>query len=241
MAEDRRSRDDAVRDLQDALGWSFRRSELLEQALRHSSAAYEGGTASNERLEFLGDAALSHAVALLLYTRWPDAREGELTRGRAFLVRERTLVELGTRLGVPEVLELGGGLRPGQAGAAVLADATEAILGAVLLDGGWKVFRPMVTRLFAPFLAELSPEQLPLEEPKSTLQEMAQRDGLALPVYREVAVHGPAHERRYVYEVEFDGRVLARGEGSSKRAAQQEAARAALEAMGVGSSSRPSG
>jgi ribonuclease-3 len=114
-------------------------------------------------------------------------------------------------------------------GPVVLADALEAVLGALLLDGGWRSFRAAVNRLFSPLLAALDPAQLPLEEPKSTLQELAQKQGLPLPVYREVEIRGPAHRRVYVYEVEFGGQVLAGGEGPSKKAAQQEAARRALE------------
>jgi ribonuclease-3 len=105
------------------------------------------------------------------------------------------------------------------------------VLGALLLDGGWRSFRAAVRRLFTPLAGALDPAQLALEEPKSTLQELAQKRGLALPVYREVETCGPAHRRLYVYEVEFGGRVLARGEGPSKKAAQQEAARHALERL----------
>lgn len=221
----------ALAALEHALGYHFTRHELLAEALRHRSAAYEQGVASSERLEFLGDAALSHAVAALLFERWPRASEGELTRARAALVRERTLARLADQLGIPDALDLSGGLERRHPGAALLADALEAVLGALLLDGGWRAFRAAARRLFLPMLEELEPEALPLEEPKSTLQEMAQRQGLPLPAYREAEVLGPAHSRIFVFEVEFAGRVVGRGEGSSKRAAQQAAARAALKAI----------
>jgi ribonuclease-3 len=224
-------RHDALERLEAALGHRFARPELLAQALRHRSAAHEQGVPSFERLEFLGDAALSHAVAALLFKRWPDASEGELTRARAALVREASLAWLAGRLELPAVVQFGSGLTEGSVGPAVLADALEAVLGALLLDGGWRSFRAAVNRLFSPVLAALDPAQLPLEEPKSTLQELAQKQGLPLPVYREVQTRGPAHRRVYVYEVEFGGRVLARGEGPSKKAAQQEAARRALESL----------
>jgi ribonuclease-3 len=222
-------RDDALERLEAALSHRFARPELLAQALRHRSAAREQGVPSFERLEFLGDAALSHAVAALLFKRWPGASEGELTRARAALVREASLAWLAGRLELPTVVQFGSGLTGGSAGPAVLADALEAVLGALLLDGGWRSFRAAVKRLFSPLLAALDPAQLPLEEPKSTLQELAQKQGLPLPIYREVETRGPAHRRVYVYEVEFGGRILARGEGPSKKAAQQEAARVALE------------
>jgi ribonuclease-3 len=217
--------------LAEGLGHRFARADLLEQALRHRSAAHEEGVPSFERLEFLGDAALSHAVAALLFARWPEASEGELTRARAALVREESLARLGERLGLPEAINLGSGLAESSASAAMLADAFEATLGALLLDGGWRTFCAAVRRLFLPLLATLDPAQLALEEPKTTLQEMAQKQGLALPVYREVETRGPEHRRVYVFEVEFGGRVLARGEGPSKKAAQQRAARRALAAL----------
>jgi ribonuclease III len=221
-------RQGALDRVEAGLGHRFAQPELLGQALRHRSAAHEQRVPSFERLEFLGDAALSHAVAALLFARWPGASEGELTRARAALVREASLAGLAERLGLHAALELGSGLREGSAGPALLADALEAVLGALLLDGGWRSFRAAVNRLVSPLLATLDPAQLALEEPKSTLQELAQKQGLPLPVYREVETRGPAHRRVYVYEVEFGGRVLARGEGPSKKAAQQEAARRAL-------------
>ena len=231
----------AVAALESALGHHFAAPELLAEALRHRSAAYEHGKASSERLEFLGDAALSHAVAALLFERWPGASEGELTRARAALVRERTLARLADEVGIPDALNLSGGLERRHPGSSLLADALEAVLGAVLLDAGWRTFRTVVRRLLVPLLDELEPAALPLEEPKSTLQEMAQRRGLPLPVYREVDLRGPAHARIYVIEVEFDGRTAGRGEGSSKRAAQQDAARDALRNLAAGDEDGGSG
>lgn len=230
----------ALLRLQRALGYRFTHTDLLEQALRHRSAAHEQGAPSFERLEFLGDAALSHAVAALLFARWADATEGQLTRARAALVREGSLALLGERLGLPAALELGSGLDIEHPGPAVLADALEAVLGALLLDGGWRAFRAAIGRLFAPLLASLDPSQLPLEEPKSTLQEVAQRHGNPLPVYRQVEIRGPAHRQVFVFEVELDGRVVGWGEGSSKKAAQQDAARDALETLGVPKASETS-
>lgn len=227
-------RDAVLAALEAALGHAFERRELLAEALRHRSAAHEQGEASFERLEFLGDAALSHAVAALLFERWPQASEGELTRARAALVRERSLALLADRLGIQDALDLSGGLERRHPGSSLLADALEAVLGALLLDGGWRAFRATVRRHFTPLLDELEPGQLPLEEPKSTLQEMAQRQGLDLPVYRQVETRGPAHALVYVFEVEFAGRVVGRGEGSSKRAAQHDAAKDALRQLAAG-------
>ncbi len=223
----------AAGPLETALGYRFRDPSLLAQALRHTSAAHEQGAPSFERLEFLGDAALSHAVAAMLFTHWPAASEGQLTRARAILVREQTLAEVAERVGLAAHLEVGGGLAGTPVSRAVLADALEAVLGAVLVDGGWQAFSALVFRLLGGYLDALEPEHLALEEPKSTLQELAQRHGLPLPVYRLVAVEGPAHRQTYTVEVEFAGRVLGTGTGSSKRAAQQAAARHALCALGA--------
>ncbi|HUK11902.1 MAG TPA: ribonuclease III [Thermoanaerobaculaceae bacterium] len=223
-----------LRRLETALGHRFKRRALLEQALRHRSALQSSAASAFERLEFLGDAALSHAVAALLFARWPEADEGTLTRARAALVRESSLAALAERLGLAAVLELGSGLRTAQAGPALLADAVEALLGALLLDGGWRALRAAVRRHFQPLAEALDPSLLSREEPKSTLQELAQSRGLPLPLYRQVEVRGPAHLQTFVFEVEFGGEVLARGEGSSKKAAQQDAARLALEALDSG-------
>jgi ribonuclease-3 len=222
------SREAALAALEGALGHRFRSRALLEEALRHASAAHEQGTPSYERLEFLGDAALSHVIAALLFERWPAGGEGQLTRGRAALVREASLDELARALGIPAALELGGRVSPSPA---VNADALEAVLGALLIDAGWRRFRAAVRRLFRTAFAKLDPVRLGLEEPKSTLQELAQSRGLPLPVYHQVEVRGPEHGRVYVFEVEFDGRPLARGEGRTKRAAQQNAARVALDVL----------
>jgi ribonuclease-3 len=141
-------------------------------------------------------------------------------------------------MGLPATLEASPGVPRGPG---LAADGLEAVLGAVLLDGGWRRFRATVRRLLGPVLEGLDPTTLPLEEPKSTLQELAQRRGLPLPVYRQLASSGPEHQRVFHFEVEMDGRVLARAVGSSKRAAQQAAARAALEALAEGSGGQEEG
>lgn len=217
--------------LEAALGYRFRDPDLLAQALRHASATHERGGPSFERLEFLGDAALSHAIAELLFHRFHEASEGQLTRARAVLVRGQTLAERAGELGLGARLEVGSGMSAAVVSRSVLADALEAVLGAVLLDGGWQSFQAVVAHLFGPLLEALRLEELEQEEPKSALQELAQRQGLPLPLYRQVGVEGPAHRQTYIFEVEFAGRVLATGRGSSKRIAQQAAAREALRVL----------
>jgi ribonuclease-3 len=227
------TREEMLTRVMTALGHRFADPDLLRQALRHRSAAHEQKEPSSERLEFLGDAALSHAVAMVLFAAWPSASEGELTRGRAALVRERTLAVLAVELDIPAALEISGGLQDDAPSPSLLADAFEAVLGALLLDGGWSTFLAVTERLFAPRAAQLDRERLAAEEPKTALQELAQLQGLPLPVYRELGEQGPAHRRRFVFEVEFGGHTVGRGEGSSKKAAQQAAAARALEALTV--------
>ncbi len=222
------NREQRLASVEERLGYRFRRPELLAEALRHRSVAVPKGLASNERLEFLGDAALSHAVAELLFTAWPRAREGELTRARAALVKGETLAALATELGLAEALEVAEGVEPGEA---LLADALEAVLGALVLEMGYRRFAVLVRRLLRPALAGLSRSELASLEPKSALQELCQRQGWELPLYREVEVRGPEHQRLYVYEVEVGGEVRGRGEGTSKKLAQRAAARVALQAL----------
>lgn len=229
------AREVILRRVEHVLGHRFKAPELLRQALRHPSAAHEQQLPSYERLEFLGDAALSHAVAELLYAHWPDAAEGELTRARAALVRESALVGVAEKLELAAAIELGSGLRSEEVGPGPLADVLEAVLGALLLDAGWRRFAVVVGRLVGPAVEALDRTALLLEEPKSMLQELAQKQGLPLPVYREVVVRGPEHGRVYVFEVALAGRLLGQGEGRSKRAAQQAAAREALRALGESS------
>lgn len=223
------SREEVLGRVEAKLGYRFRRPELLAEALRHRSVAVPKGLPSNERLEFLGDAALSHAVAELLFAAWPRAREGELTRARAALVKGETLAALALHVGLREALEVAEGVEPGEA---LLADALEAVLGALYLEVGHRRFVAFVRRLLGPALERLSRSELLSLEPKSALQELTQRRGWELPVYRQVEVRGPEHQRVYVFEVEVAGRVRGRGEGSSKKLAQREAARAALESLG---------
>lgn len=234
QADDKPSREERMKSVEDKLGYRFRRPELLAEALRHRSVAVPRGLASNERLEFLGDAALSHAVAELLFFAWPRAREGELTRARAALVKGETLAALATELGLADALEAADGVEPGEA---LLADAMEAVLGALVLEVGYRRFAALVRRLLSPALASLSRSELVSLEPKSALQELCQRKGWELPLYRQVEVRGPEHQRLYVYEVEVGGEVRGRGEGSSKKLAQREAARAALQTFAEENSS----
>jgi ribonuclease-3 len=226
---------DPLDDLEELLGHRFADRDLLRQAVRHSSAATATTAGSYQRLEFLGDAVLGHAMADLLYRRFPDRDQGELTKMRAHLAQSDSLAVKAAELGLDRFVELG----PSEEAArgwrrqALLEDVFEAILGALALDGGWGAALEFVSEQFGDDLDGLDERTLALANPKTTLQEAAQSRGLPLPVYREEAVVGPDHARQWTFTVLWDGQEIARGEGRSKREAQQRAARRALVRLGL--------
>lgn len=212
--------------LQERLGHRFARRELLALALTHRSY----GADHNERLEFLGDAVLNLAVSDLLFHHFDDSPEGELTRIRAHLVRQDMLHAVALSLGLPDVLRMsegeargGGAQRP-----SILADAVEALLGAVYLDAGYDAACALVRRLFEPLVSE-TVTQAWAKDPKTQLQEWLQARKQSVPEYRIEATRGRAHDQTFVVVcsiASFD--LQTRGEGRSRRAAEQEAARLAL-------------
>jgi ribonuclease-3 len=208
------------------LRYVFNDLSLLERALTHRSAS----KANNERLEYLGDSFLNFIVAKRLFDRRPDDTEGDLSRARAALVKEETLAAVGQRLGVDAQLTLGPGeLRSGGAQrAAILADAVEALLGAVLLDGGAAAAEAVIDLMFAVEFASL-PDAATLKDPKTRLQEWLQGRGLALPSYVVESVHGRDHEQTFIVACDVSEKnVHTTGQGQSRRRAEQEAARAML-------------
>jgi ribonuclease-3 len=219
-----------------ALGHQFANPDLLREALTHRSAVdrQRGRNLDlrhgNERLEFLGDRVLSLAVADLLIRSFPEESEGELARRHAALVRAETLAEvaraigLGARLTLAESEEATGGRQK----QAILADACEAVIGAIYRDGGLVVASRFVERHWA---ARIEHEAKPPRDPKTTLQEWAQGRGLPLPSYREVGREGPPHAPLFVMEVTVRGRAPARGSGRTKREAERAAATAMLDAL----------
>jgi ribonuclease-3 len=239
-------RDERVVQAMEALGIAFRRPDLLRQALTHLSYVYERSRSTqaaveeaNERLEFLGDAVLELLVSEFLYRRFPTASEGELTAFRAALVRTPTLARWARRFRLDEFLYLGRGEvpRPGRpVRERILAGAFEAVLGALYLDRGIRVVRRFLHRL----LLEEAEGLIAIgqnENYKGRLQELIQDRLRITPVYRTIAVTGPAHQRTFTAEVLIGERPYGVGHGPSKRAAEQEAARRALErlrAEGIG-------
>ncbi len=227
--------DDALEQLEEILGHRFVDRDVLRMALRHGSAASAQRRGSYQRLEFLGDAVISHAVARLLFEAFPEDDQGLLTRKRVHLVRSERLAERAALLGLDGWVEVGPSEEKshGRERTAMLEDLFEAVVGAIVLDGGWDVAYQFVGEQFAEDLGGLDERTLALADPKSSLQEAAQARGLPLPEYRKQAVTGPDHRRRWAYVVIFDGEEIARGEGVSKREAQQQAARRALVRLGL--------
>lgn len=212
-----------------AIGYRFRRPELLAQALTHRSAGVE----NNERLEFLGDSILNAVVSIALYHRFPALREGELSRLRASLVREASLHQIAQSLSLGEALRLGEGERRsgGHRRPSILADAFEALLAAVHLDGGLEVAAALIDRLYASRIDAINPEASH-KDAKTALQEWLQARQLPLPNYVTRSVQGAAHAQ--AFEVECHVASLSSGTigtGSSRRRAEQDAARLALERL----------
>ena len=217
------------------LGHDFARPELLAEALTHRSAldrqpdlkaAFPHG---NERLEFLGDRVLSLAMADLLTRRFPHEREGDLARRYSVLVQAATLAEIAEAIGLGAALNLGDserqkeGVRP-----TILADAMEAVLGALFLDAGFEVAATAIERLWG---ERLSAGQAAPRDAKTTLQEWAQARRLPLPAYREIGREGPPHEPVFVVDVSIKGHEPGRGRAGSKREAERLAAAALLERL----------
>jgi ribonuclease III len=221
--------DSRLEALQKRLGHRFNSPALLQRALTHRS----WGAEHNERLEFLGDAVLSLAVSELLYERFLGSDEGDLTRVRAHLVREDSLHRAALALGLPELIRLSEGEARGGGAqrASILADAVEALIGAVFQDGGYEQARGMVQNLFGDIIQATEVDSWS-KDAKTELQEWLQARRIAVPAYRITATHGQAHAQTFEVECAVAALALAeRGEGKSRRAAEQAAARRMLEAL----------
>jgi ribonuclease III len=221
--------DASLQALQQRLQHRFSDPRLLTRAVTHRSFSAE----HNERLEFLGDSVLGLAVSKLLYTRLQDLPEGDLSRVRASLVRQESLHQLAVGLGLPAVVRLGEGeaRSGGSKRPSILADVLEAVIGAVYLDGGFDLAEALVLRLFADL--DIRPEmQAAAKDPKTELQEWLQGKKMKLPIYRIAGTMGAAHKQTFDVECEIpELRLVERGIGGSRRAAEQAAAAAMLLAL----------
>jgi ribonuclease III len=224
--------DGARATLQGKLGVTFRDPSLFDVALTHRSFAYENDvTETNERLEVLGDAILNLCVTDLLYKRFPDLLEGDLAKLRASLVSEPALAAIAADLGLGDAVQLGRGelLSGGPRKPSIMADALEAVLGAIYVDGGIQTIRKVVRHLFGDLVEAAAGKEIP-KDSKTRLQELVTRRHGILPRYR-VTGFGPDHEKRFRAEVFVNERFEGRGEGRSKKEAEQAAAADALDRL----------
>ena len=227
---------DEFETLQEAAGYRFRDRGLLEHAMTHTSRANEdvsGGVVDNESLEFLGDAVLGFLIADLLFNQFPDFDEGDKSKVKAAIVSTAALARQAERLNLGDHLLLGRGEEKtgGRRKQALLADGYEALIAAIYLDGGIEHARAFVGREFAPLVAEARRLGVAGQDYKSALQEFVQSRTAALPEYRLVGTAGPDHRKRFQVEVVVGGERVAEASGTSKKEAEQEAARLALEQL----------
>ena len=222
-----------IKDLEAAIGYKFKDISLLQNALAHSSYANErwhNSLMSNERLEFLGDSILGMMVAEYLYRTFPDRPEGELTRMRADMVCEQTLAAVAGRIDLGRHLLLGNGEEQGggRTRNSILADAVESVIAASFLDGGMEAARQFIQKFI---LVEVPVKKLHNVDYKTGLQELVQQKKNQVLTYTRVGESGPDHDKRFDVEVKLNGKVVGLGSGSSKKRAEQDAARAAMELL----------
>lgn len=210
------------RHLQSQFGYTFKNSNLLEQALTHRSASKD----HYERLEFLGDSILGMVISTELYRKFPDADEGDLTRLRSQIVKGETLARLSKNMGIGEYIVFGPGeLKSGsRRRASILADILESIIGAIYIDAGIETVERIIKRIFAEPLAASHPDTIQ-KDPKTRLQEYLQSRGLRLPDYEVTEVSGPAHKQHFKVSCKVESmQIVEQGEGGSRRNAEQDAA-----------------
>ena len=222
-----------IKDLEKAIGYQFRNITLLQNALAHSSYANErwhDSLMSNERLEFLGDSILGMVVAEHLYRNFPDRPEGELTRMRADMVCEQSLADVANKLGLGAHLMLGHGEEAGggRTRPSILADAVESVIAAAFLDGGMDAAAGIIRRFI---LTNVPVTKLHNKDYKTALQELVQQKKNQILSYALVGESGPDHDKSFQVEVSLNGKVVGKGSGSSKKRAEQDAARCAIEAL----------
>lgn len=221
----------SVQQLEKAFAYSFADQSLAQLALTHSSA----GAASNERLEFLGDAILGFVIAAELYERYPDAPEGELSRMRASLVNQHSLATIATSVRLGELLILGPGelKSGGRTRASILSDAVEAVLGAIYLDAGLEAARQTILRIYGKLLHSTGQAERG-KDAKTRLQEFLQSKSLPLPVYEVLSIEGEDHQQTFAVACQIDLlKQATEGSGSNRKLAEQQAAEKALLALGL--------
>ena len=222
-----------IKDLEAAIGYHFQNITLLQNALTHSSYANEcwhDSLKSNERLEFLGDSILGMVVAEYLYKNFPDRPEGELTRMRADMVCETSLASVAARIDLGKHLQLGNGEERfgGRNRASILADAVESVIAACFLDGGMEAAKAFVQQFV---LCDVPVKKLHNQDYKTALQELVQQKKDQVLTYALVGESGPDHAKCFMVEVSLNGKPVGKGEGSSKKRAEQDSARDAIDKL----------
>jgi len=219
-------------DFEERIGYKFQRGDLLTRALTHKSYSHEArheNARDNETFEFLGDSVLGFIIGDILFRRFPTLDEGALSKMKAYLVSATSLAEKARTYGMGDVIYLGVGEEKsgGRKKESLLANLFEAMIAAIYLDGGIEPARQLIEKSFTKDIESIDAEDLLFKDYKTALQELAQGKGLQLPEYNVIDEVGPDHDKRFVVEVKV-GSLVTRGEGSSKKEAQQEAAKHAL-------------
>ena len=235
--------DQQVSEFEQRIGYTFAERELLRRALTHKSYSHEAKDLEvrhNETFEFLGDSVLGFVIGDMLFRHFPTLDEGALSKMKAFLVSAPSLAAKARHYGMGEVILLGVGEEKtgGRKKDSLLANLFEAMIAGIYLDGGVEAARQLIGRAFQQDIADIDQQDLLFQDYKTALQELAQGKGLSLPDYNVVAEVGPDHDKIFIVEVKV-GRLLARGEGSSKKEAQQQAARQALGELGAKTGTAP--
>ena len=221
--------------LEKELGYTFKDKNLLQTALTHTSFAYEKGTVSNEKLEFLGDSILEFLSSIYIYKNYPKLKEGEMTKVRAQVVCEASLHKVAIAHNFSDFLRLGKSERVsgGKVKSAILADSVEAVIAAMYLDGGLEVVNNFIIKNLKEEI-EFATQNVGQKDYKTVLQEILQKNGNVHIEYKIIKESGPDHDKSFVAEVLCNKKVLASGSGKSKKHAEMEAAKLAIEKMKKG-------
>ncbi len=217
-------------NLEESIGYSFKNNKLLEEALTHTSYANEKGIKSNEKLEFLGDSILEFISSKYLYNRFPNLREGELTKIRATVVCEESLYEVAKKHNISQYIKVGysESINNGRNKPTILADSIEAIIAAIYFDGGLEEAEKFILANLTEAI-EIASKNVGQKDYKTVLQEKLQKNGDVDIEYKIIAENGPDHDKTFTAEVEVNGKILADGVGKSKKLAEMQAAKKALE------------
>lgn len=218
--------------IEESIGYTFKSKSLIEKALTHTSYANENNVKSNEKLEFLGDSILEFISSKYLYTNYPKFNEGELTKIRATVVCEASLYEVAKRHNIMQYIKVGKSERAcrGYEKPAILADSIEAIIAAIYFDGGIEEAEKFIIDNLKDTM-EIATQNVGLKDYKTVLQEKLQENGEVHIEYRKISENGPDHNKSFVVEVLLNGDILASGEGKSKKLAEMQAAKKALEKL----------